>query len=88
MDIGANPHCQAATPQTVTCFTRSRRWPAVYEGGSHSSSRSTFMNSSTVSWLVGVSSNSVSLYRVKRTGPQLLSRLSRCVLQPFGWAYT
>ena len=45
----------------LTCFIRSFRWPAVYDGGSHSSSRSIFMNSSTVSWLVGVSSNSVSL---------------------------
>lgn len=40
---------------------RSFRCPAVYDGGSHSPSRSIFMNSSTVSWLVGVSSNSVSL---------------------------
>lgn len=47
----------------VTCFRRSFLCPAVYDGGSHSSSKSIFMNSSTVSWLVGVSSNSVSLKR-------------------------
>lgn len=50
-------------PVQVTCFRRSFRCPAVYDGGSHSSSKSIFINSSTVSWLVGVSSNSVSLKR-------------------------
>lgn len=40
--------------------------PSVKQGGSHSWSRSTFMNSSMVSWLVGVSSNSTNLMQDSR----------------------
>lgn len=47
--------------ETLTCCILVLCCPAVKEGGSHSFSRSTLMNSSMVSWLVGVSSNSVNL---------------------------
>lgn len=45
----------------VTFCSRSFLSPSLKEGGSHSWSRSTFMNSSIVRSLVGVSSNSLSL---------------------------
>ncbi len=44
-----------------TCCILALCCAAMKEGGSHSCSRSTLMNSSMVSWLVGVSSNSVNL---------------------------
>lgn len=44
------------------------------EGGSHSWSRSTFMNSSMVSWLVGVSSNSFNLNHEKEKRQHTLYR--------------
>lgn len=49
-----------------TCWTFFFLSPCVKHGGSHSWSRSVFMNSSMVSWLVGVSSNSFSLKTPKR----------------------
>lgn len=63
---------------------RSFLCPAVYEGGSHSSSRSIFINSSMVSWLVGVSSNSVSLRQKSREKPMALSLLPRA--HPWFWS--
>lgn len=49
--------------QTWTCSSFCFLSPAVKHGGSHSWSRSILMNSSIVSWLVGVSSNSFSLIK-------------------------
>lgn len=61
-------NCRYVVPDDVkvqTCWNCFFFSPFVKQGGSHSWSRSTFMNSSMVSWLVGVSPNSTSLTKEK-----------------------
>lgn len=61
-------NCRHVVPDGVkvqTCWNCFFFSPFVKQGGSHSWSRSTFMNSSMVSWLVGVSPNSTSLTKEK-----------------------
>lgn len=54
-----------------TCWYLSFLSPSTKDGGSHSRSRSTFMNSSMVSPLVGVSPNSTSLRGRRTNGKQV-----------------